>query len=326
MLGGIFTRWKQIVAFYYTPDGFNGACLKSIIEQIIEKAEFIGLYVHSVTSDMGSVNQAMWRAFSNISAGRYSKIVNSVPHPNDNTRKLFFFADAPHLIKNLRSSLINNKVIMLPDQFKNSNQLSSNIVQFIHLEELVNEQENLILKLAPKLNREILTPTNFNKMKVNKATSMLNRDVSSALNFLGNEEKEDNYKTTALFIEIISKWFTVVTSRTPLVALGKKAGDEKSEKKFNETIEFLQSVIDLFRNMEIGKDKRFKPVQTGVMITTQSLIELTQYFINDREYLYVLGGRFTQDCVENLFSNIRHKFPIPNALQFKQSLKILSVS
>lgn len=197
---------------------------------------------------------------------------------------------------------------MLPDQFKNSNQLSSNIVQFTHLQELVNEQENLILKLAPKLNKEIITPTSFNKMKVNKATSMLNRDVSSAINFLGNEKKEDNYKMTALFIKIISKWFTLITSRTPLVALGKKAGDEKSEKKFYESIEFLQSIIDLFRNMEIGKDKRFKPVQTGVMITTQSLIELTKYFINNRDYLYVLGGRFTQDCVENLFLTLGTNF------------------
>lgn len=65
---------------------------------------------------------------------------------------------------------------------------------------------------------------------------------------------------------------------------------------------FIDSVIDLFRNLGIGKDKKFKPVQAGVMITTQSLIELTQYLINDRGYLCVLGGRFTQDCVENLFS------------------------
>lgn len=84
-------------------------------------------------------------------------------------------------------------------------------------------------------------------------------------------------------------------------------------------MEFLQFVIDLFRNMEISKDKRFKPVQTGVMITTQSLIKLTKYFISNTDYLYVLGGRFTQDCVENLFSNIRHKFLVPNALQFSFS-------
>lgn len=59
MLAGIFSRWKQVVAYYYTPNGFNGANLKVIMETVIRKAESIGLYVHSIISDMGSVNQAM---------------------------------------------------------------------------------------------------------------------------------------------------------------------------------------------------------------------------------------------------------------------------
>lgn len=64
-------------------------------------------------------------------------------------------------------------------------------------------------------------------MKVNKAISMINRDVSSALNFLGSKINDNNFKTTALFMETASKWFALVTSRTALVALGKKSGDEK---------------------------------------------------------------------------------------------------
>jgi hypothetical protein len=54
LLAGIFSRWKQIIAYYYTPDGYDGAQLKPIIEEIIAKAESICLYVHSVTSDMGA--------------------------------------------------------------------------------------------------------------------------------------------------------------------------------------------------------------------------------------------------------------------------------
>jgi len=45
--------------------------LKPIIEKIIEKVENISLRVHSVTSDMGSINQAMRRAFSNIGVHRH---------------------------------------------------------------------------------------------------------------------------------------------------------------------------------------------------------------------------------------------------------------
>lgn len=140
LLGGIFYRWKQIVAFEFTPDGFNGTCLKQIIEKIIEKAENIGLRVHSITSDMGSVNRAMWRAFSNIGVHRYSLIHNSVSHPMDCNRKLFFFADAPHLLKNLRAGIINNKFITLPETFVKTHQLTSNIVKFSHFEELMNRK------------------------------------------------------------------------------------------------------------------------------------------------------------------------------------------
>lgn len=324
MICGILTRWKQIVAYYFTPDGFNGAILKEIILKIIKRAELIGLKVHSVTCDMGGVNQAMWRAFDNISATKYSKIKNSVSHPLDNNRKLFFFADAPHLLKNLRSALVNNKIITLQQNFTEMYELSSCTVKCSHIEELVAEQENLIFKLAPKLDKDTITLTNFNKMRVNKATN--SRDVSSALKFIGEERNINEYKVTALFIEIVSKWFNIITSRTSLLSLGKIEGEEESERKFHQSIKFLKSVIDLFCNIKIGQDGQFKPVQCGIMITTTSFIELTNYLINERNYSYVLGARFTQDCVENLFSNIRKKFPVPNALQFKQSLKIHCVS
>lgn len=66
MLGGIFKRWKIPVAFFYTPNDLRGAILKPIIERIIYKAESIGSLVHTITSDMGPVNQSMWKAFGGI--------------------------------------------------------------------------------------------------------------------------------------------------------------------------------------------------------------------------------------------------------------------
>lgn len=84
--------------------------------------------------------------------------------------------------------------------------------------------------------------------------------------------------------------------------------------------------MELFRDIKIGDQSKFKPVQSGVMITTTSIIELTQYLIDERKYSFVLTGRFTQDCLENLFSCIRTKNPVPNSLQFKQNLKLTAIS
>lgn len=181
MLGGLFARWKLYIAYYFTPDSLNGAILKPIIIEIIQKAESIGLYVHSVTSDMGPVNLSMWRAFEGISCSRYSKISNCIPHPIDNTRKLFFIADAPHLLKNLKASLLNNKVIELPQKFLETSNLSFPVAKCEHLNELIEIQENLQFKLTPKITKKDITCSTFNRMKVNKAKNILSQDVSSAI-------------------------------------------------------------------------------------------------------------------------------------------------
>ena len=59
MLAGLASRWKQSIALFYTGDSVKGHELKPICEEIITKAEQIGLRVHAVTSDMSSVNQGM---------------------------------------------------------------------------------------------------------------------------------------------------------------------------------------------------------------------------------------------------------------------------
>lgn len=117
-----------------------------------------------------------------------------------------------------------------------------------------------------------------------------------------------------------------MTSRTPNLALRKIPGNELSKSKFQTSVAFLESIIKLFQEMIVGSGAQFKPVQRGVIISTKSIIELSTYLLNEKDYQYVLAGRLTSDCVENIFSSVRAKQPSPNALQFKQNLKIIAIS
>lgn len=93
------------------------------------------------------------------------------------------------------------------------------------------EQENLDIKIAPKLNKDIITVTRFNKTRVNKATNMFSNDISCALNLLREEKNRTEYSTTASFIDIVSKWYNLLTSRHAVFALGKNCADERSHEK-----------------------------------------------------------------------------------------------
>lgn len=129
LLAGLASRWKQVVRYEFTSGSIHSQVFKSIIEDIIKKAEGIGLQVHAVTTDMGGSNQSMWKQFG-INISRYSTIEQSTieqptieqptirtfcEHPCDNSRRLYFFPVAVHIYKNIKCSLVINKVFKLSD-------------------------------------------------------------------------------------------------------------------------------------------------------------------------------------------------------------------
>jgi hypothetical protein len=115
-----------------------------------------------------------------------------------------------------------------------------------------------------------------------------------------------------------------MTSRNPLTALSKLKIDI-----YNETICFLNEINYLFENLKIVNDKNkiaWKPIQTGVIMSTSYVLRLQKKFLDDSKFNFLLTSRFTQDSLENLFSVIRLKQLQPTDLQFKNNLKIVSVA
>lgn len=56
------------------------------------------------------------------------------------------------------------------------------------------------------------------------------------------------------------------------------------------------------------------------------MLYLQDLFLNKKNFRFLLTSRFTQDCLENLFSCMRSIQSIPNALQFKNNLKLICVA
>ena len=320
MLAGISTRWKQTVAYYFTGNSVYGSALKPIITNIVRLASEVGLRIVTVTSDMGACNQSMWKSFG-ISCGRSVDTVNKVQHPAEDNHKLFFLADAPHLMKNLKSALVNKQNIYLPEWVVQVNNLTSNIVTVKHLSELLAFQDKLSLKLSPKLTSKTLKPNHFNKMKVANAMNFFSHSNSASLEYLVLQENyTPDLLTTAWFLKTMNRWFDLVSSRRQVTALSLK-----NPSQYHEATDFLRNVIRLFETMTIGSKGAWKPVQTGVILTTYSILDISEHLLKSG-YKFVLTSRFTSDCLENFFSCIRTNNPVPSALEFKNKFRILTVS
>lgn len=210
---------------------------------------------------MGPLNQKMWREFgigcsknlNDEALCKYLHLNTMVKHPvqreTDIHRNLFFFADVPHLFKNITQALINNKVIIIPDDIVVKHNLPNNKVDFEtvqHLFELQSEFES-DFKLTPKLEAYKLKPNSFQKMKVQTSYHVLHQDVSGGLKVVAEETGEFHLLTTAWFIDIVNKWFYLMSSRSPTSG----GWTLKNMQAYIECQDFLNEIIYIFTYMKV---------------------------------------------------------------------------
>jgi len=106
--------------------------------------------------------------------------------------------------------------------------------------------------------------------------SIMSHEVISTLRFLCNDNRNDSRQTTAWFISVVRHWFDLMANRKMSSALSKC-----DTEKYKETINFLNEVIVLFRDLSVGDKNQRKPFQAAVVLSTKSIIDLVEHLIND---------------------------------------------
>lgn len=210
---------------------------------------------------MGPLNQKMWREFGigcsknlkNESSCEYLHLKTFAEHPvQEDTgfpRNLFFFADVPHLFKNITQSLINNKTIIIPEDIVDKYDLPTDKVDFETVQNLFDLQTEFSsdFKLTPKLETYKLKPNTFQKMKVKTSYHVLHQDVSAGLKIVSEETGEMQLLTTAWFIDMVNKWFYLMTARSP----NSGGWTLKNMNSYLEAQDCLHEVIHIFTYMKV---------------------------------------------------------------------------
>lgn len=181
------------------------------------------------------------------------------------------------------------------------------------------------MKLAPHLKLRYLDPSHYEKMNVSSAVAVLNHAVAAAIRVLvnlGHLGKES--LTTAWFLEQVDQWFSFMSSRS--ISTGMSC---LNENKHGDAVNFLQKFARLMSAVSIRNQNQrdcFKPVQAGVMVSTASAIAVQSFLLQEHKFKFVMLGRLSQDALENLFSCVRAKNPVPRALEFKLTLRLIMLS
>lgn len=213
---------------------------------------------------------------------------------------------------------MNNQTIHLPETIVQKYSLPSNKVKSEDIQKLVDFQKDRELKFSPKLQQYNLTPNFLQKMRVSTSSRLFSPDTTAGLSFLSSYKNDPSMQTTAWLLGLVDSWFKCMSVRSSVSAW----------RVFNllEHKSNIAEFLEVIEAIKIGDMGVWKPVQTGIILSTQSAVGLTEYLLNERDFQFVLTSRFSQDCLENLFSLVRHRQSKPSALLFKQNLRMITVS
>ncbi|XP_011883962.1 PREDICTED: uncharacterized protein LOC105571100 [Vollenhovia emeryi] len=94
---------------------------------------------------------------------------------------------------------------------------------------------------------------------------------------------------------------------------------------YKENINFLRDFMEIVRGITVGNGA-WKPFQSGLLLCTQTALDVQAEYLEKHNFQFLLLGRCTQDALENLFSQIRSRKSVPDARKFKQTFRLICLS
>lgn len=277
MLRGIKTSWKQPIAYILSSTNYKAYDIKVILEQLLGVVREIGLEVICFISDMGS---------NCIELSKLLGVTPDKPHFNLGGNNIFYYFDPPHMLKAFRNNFMNFQY-----QWDNCSASWSHIVTFYEQDKMLNN------RMAPKLTKSHIEPTNFEKMRVYLATQVISNTVGAALDtYIQVGALPPSAQATSDIICTFDKLFDLLNSSD----LNAKKEYHKPFNGSKYQMEFLESTLKLIEQLKVYNltTKKFVSVKflNCFRITINSLINLWPV-LQSKGYNFLLT-RFLQGSIK----------------------------
>ncbi|KAH9374788.1 hypothetical protein HPB48_000452 [Haemaphysalis longicornis] len=300
-LFSLFARLETITPNQLQPlEASKGPTKGTTLAQLVLKAIFLleeaGAFVDALVCAGATTNHSMRREFG--MSGSLQRTRHSFIHPVDDTRSVYIFSDAPHLMKCVRNRLHAQKVLCFNGEH----------AHWAHYDRLFVEdgKQPAHLPVCPKTTFAHINPTNTEKMRVKLATQIFSRGAADGLEFYTARGTDglQNVKGTVLFTKKFNDLFDAPNRNHP------KEGITNGSKGLRVLASFLHWLNMWEKEAASGKIARasFLTDQTaeGLRVTVLSALELSRYLLKSCGFKYVLTGQFNQDVLERFFGIIRH--------------------
>ena len=309
MVRGVASDLKFILGYFSTQSLTSFQIMPLFWKAVSILEVCCNLWVCAAVSDGASSNRKFYELHAALVGEDYSvDVIHRTINLFAPSRYIYFFSDAPHLLKTSRNCLFNSGTGKHSRLMWNGCNMIWNHISSLYYADLDQDLHQL---------PNHINLTSFSKMKVNLAAQVLSNTMALALRrfYPGEEAKE-----TARFCEMMNTFFDClnvrsttehIRKRNNLLAPYSSPDDARFEWLKNTFLVYLQEWLNATQQRagNFSKDDRarmFISQQTyhGLRMTVHSFVEVTKFLLSEGME-YVLSEKFCQDLLEEYFGHQR---------------------
>ncbi|KAF0291149.1 Transposable element P transposase [Amphibalanus amphitrite] len=289
MVRSITSKWKQPIML-----SFDTPVTPTILFDLVRALERLGYPVRAVVSDMGPKNMGLWKTL-NIAADKETGIQNPC-HPE---RHIWFFADVPHVLKNIRNHVLDDG-LYLPKEPGSTEKVI--VLDKLILQELIKVASGSEFKMCFKLTDKHITAKHADRQNVRLAAQLLSNSTAAAIRELFEDEE-----AAAEVCATIDAGFDVLNSRC-LVADKPLRCAFGADEHWEDQKLALQRLAHLMLAARFGDNDNLLPCQKGMVVSIQSALSLFEEMLSVAGFRFLFLARLNQDDLESFFSCVRTRF------------------
>ena len=305
---GAASDLKYALGYFLTKDVTSYQIMPLFWKAVSVLELVCNLWVCAAVSDGASPNRLFYQLHADLVEPDCGDVINYTPNLFAPSRNIYFFSDAPHLLKTTRNCLFNSGSGKRTRYMWNND----NYMLWDHIAKLYYSDLDSGLHQLPKLTVDHIVLKSYSKMKVSLAVQVLSNTVAQALerHYSSGEAHE-----TARLCKMMNDFFDCLNVRSTTEHLRKQNAllapyRAVDDERFN----WLQNIfLDYLKNWKCSVDTRegfsedekgrmFLSIQTynGLKMTVTSAIAVTKFLLSEG-FEFVLTERFCQDDVEEYF-------------------------
>ena len=207
LVRGVATDLKYTLAYFLAKDVTSYQFMSLLWKAVCVLELACNLWICAAISDGASPNRRCYELHADIPGNSNDGIVHATVNLFCPSRKIYFFSDAPHLVKTARNCLFNS------GSGKRTRNLWNNgkYLLWEHIAKLYFFDLDHGLHQLPKLTVDHIELKSFSKMKVSLAVQVMSKTMSLALKQYFAEGEADE---TAKLCEMINDFFDCLNVRS----------------------------------------------------------------------------------------------------------------